>query len=271
LRAIARHFRTNLVGYLALLVALGGTGYAAGSKLLPPNSVGSAQVINHSLSKSDFKPGQLPRGARGATGGTGPPGPSGASGLSGTSAGGAAGGALRGSYPNPQLAYKVVAAENIRSNSITPFELARPQDWQPVTEFRNGWHNAGSAYPTAAYFVDAGSIVHLRGVIAGGTVSDAAAGTAFEVPCPLAPDDTLPHLFAVSANHAFGEVIVVADTFRDDFHFGCFGVHQTPTGWPAFVRVTRGFNFSVSLDGISWRAEFQYPRGYGPCFDPPNC
>lgn len=178
-----------------------------------------------------------------------------------------------GTYPNPELGYFVVDAPNIRSNSITPVKLAPPQDWQPVTDFLNGWHNADNGQPTAAYFVDGGSIVHLRGVIAGGTVSDSATGTAFEVPCPLAPDDTLPHLFAVSANHAFGELTVIADTYQDGFHSGCSGVHVVLSGWPAFVRVTRGSNATVSLDGVSWRAVFQYPRPFGPCvsLDPTHC
>jgi hypothetical protein len=72
--SLARHFRRNLVGYLALLVALSGTGYAASSKLLPRNSVGTEQVIDHSLLKGDFRSGQLPRGRRGAQGLQGPQG-----------------------------------------------------------------------------------------------------------------------------------------------------------------------------------------------------
>jgi hypothetical protein len=63
-----QHLRRNLVAYLALFVALSSTGYAASTKLLPRNSVGSAQVINGSLLKKDFKAGQLPRGPRGLRG-----------------------------------------------------------------------------------------------------------------------------------------------------------------------------------------------------------
>jgi hypothetical protein len=99
------HLRRHSVGYLALLVATAGTSYAAVT--LPPNSVGTRQVINHSLLKVDFKTGQLPAGARGpqgppgaagtqgptgATGAQGPPGaagpqgPAGATGAPGTPA-----------------------------------------------------------------------------------------------------------------------------------------------------------------------------------------
>jgi hypothetical protein len=94
MRQVAFHVRRNLVGYLALFVALSGTSYAATS-LLPRNSVGTKQVINHSLLKVDFKAGQLPRGAagpqgaagsqgaKGDTGAQGPQGPQGAAGAQG--------------------------------------------------------------------------------------------------------------------------------------------------------------------------------------------
>jgi hypothetical protein len=89
-----------LVAILALLIALGGAGYAAVS--LPRESVGTAQlkasavtsakVRNYSLLAKDFRKGQLPRGAvgadgaigaTGATGPTGPPGPAGPVGADG--------------------------------------------------------------------------------------------------------------------------------------------------------------------------------------------
>ena len=84
------HLRRNLVAYVALLVALSGSAYAAGSTLLPANSVGTRQVVNHSLRRVDFKAGTLlrgPRGFRGAQGFTGaqglagPAGPPGATGI----------------------------------------------------------------------------------------------------------------------------------------------------------------------------------------------
>ena len=53
-----------VVACLALLAALAGTSIAAVNALVPPNSVGSAQVIDFSLRKTDFRPGQIPAGAR---------------------------------------------------------------------------------------------------------------------------------------------------------------------------------------------------------------
>jgi len=55
-----------VVACLALAVALGGTSYAAVT--LPRDSVGTAQVINHSLRRVDFKRGDLPRGPAGTIG-----------------------------------------------------------------------------------------------------------------------------------------------------------------------------------------------------------
>jgi hypothetical protein len=66
----------TVLACLALFVALGGTSIAAVAAL-PRNSVGTVQVRNGSLLRADFKPGQIPAGARGPTGPAGPAGPAG--------------------------------------------------------------------------------------------------------------------------------------------------------------------------------------------------
>jgi len=73
----------------ALVIALGGTGYAA-VNALPRNSVTSVQVKNHSLLAVDFRKGQLPRGAEGPAGPPGPPGQNGSTGPAGQPGAGAA-------------------------------------------------------------------------------------------------------------------------------------------------------------------------------------
>jgi hypothetical protein len=101
-----RHIRSNVVGYLALFVALGGSSYAAvnlprnsvKAKQIAPNSVGSSELKYNSVTSAevkklhlnDFAPGELARlsskgergtqGSEGAVGATGPPGPSGVAG-----------------------------------------------------------------------------------------------------------------------------------------------------------------------------------------------
>jgi hypothetical protein len=65
-----------VVACIALIVALGGTGYAAitlprnsvGTKQLRPNAVTSGKVRNGSLTARDFRTSSLPRGPRGAQG-----------------------------------------------------------------------------------------------------------------------------------------------------------------------------------------------------------
>src|SRR3954470_5385534 len=127
------NLRRNLVAYLALFVSLSSTGYAAGTKLLPRNSVGSAQVINSSLLAKDFKQGQLPRGApgargaqgqAGASGSPGSPGPQGAKGATGATGPptGTASGDLEGTYPGP----------TIKNGAVTPSKLAPSEAWHEV-------------------------------------------------------------------------------------------------------------------------------------------
>lgn len=82
-------FRTgsyaNVASTLALVVALGGTSYAAvgiaknsvASRQIVNNSVKSVDVKNGNLKAVDFRAGELPAGATGATGAQGPVGPQG--------------------------------------------------------------------------------------------------------------------------------------------------------------------------------------------------
>jgi hypothetical protein len=80
-----------IVALVALVMALGGTGYAAIK--LPNNSVGNKQikrdavtgnkVKDASLFTNDFAPGQIPKGPRGDTGPQGVPGSQGAEGPKG--------------------------------------------------------------------------------------------------------------------------------------------------------------------------------------------
>jgi hypothetical protein len=122
-----RHLRLNLVAYVALLFALGGTSYAAAAKLLPPNSVGTRQVINHALLKKDFRPGQLPRGARGLPGQTGPPGPAGAAGPTGPA--GRTGPAGDDGPPGPvALIYINSGAHSLPSGQTATQQVFCPQD-----------------------------------------------------------------------------------------------------------------------------------------------
>lgn len=80
-----------VVASIALLVSLGGVGYAAtrlprnsvGAAQLRNNAVSSAKVKNHSLKSADLARGTVRQGARGATGPTGPRGATGPQGATG--------------------------------------------------------------------------------------------------------------------------------------------------------------------------------------------
>jgi hypothetical protein len=95
---IFAYFRRNVVAYLALFVALGGSSYAAvqlspGSvrsralakgavtkSKLAKNSVTSASVVNGSLTAKDFKAGEILNGLKGSNGEDGAEGPGGSDG-----------------------------------------------------------------------------------------------------------------------------------------------------------------------------------------------
>src|SRR5215208_2291226 len=94
--SVVRH---QLLGFIALIVALGGTSYAVvtgsiDSRAIKNNSVRgkdvrnntlrSGDVRNRSLLAKDFRRGQLRAGPRGATGATGPRGARGLRGENGT-------------------------------------------------------------------------------------------------------------------------------------------------------------------------------------------
>jgi hypothetical protein len=85
---LTRGSYANVTATLALVVALGGTGYAAaelaknsvGTKQLQKNAVTSKKVDNGSLLAKDFKAGQLPQGPAGPAGAPGAPGAQGPAG-----------------------------------------------------------------------------------------------------------------------------------------------------------------------------------------------
>jgi hypothetical protein len=53
---IGQHIRSNVVGYMALFVALSGTAYAADGPLAGQNQVGSEDIINEEVKRDDLGP-----------------------------------------------------------------------------------------------------------------------------------------------------------------------------------------------------------------------
>jgi hypothetical protein len=54
MKVVLEHIRRNVVGYIALFVALGGTGYAAAT--LPQGSVGGRQIKNYAINPVKLNP-----------------------------------------------------------------------------------------------------------------------------------------------------------------------------------------------------------------------
>jgi len=102
------------------------------------------------------------------------------------------------------------------------------EPWRAVT-FQNGWGNYGGAYGTAAYYKDNNGIVHIRGLIAGGTIG----GCVFTLPVGYRPAARILRATQTNVN-TIGRVDVGSD--------GC--VYAT-VGDPAWF----------SLDGIDFRTD----------------
>jgi glycerol-3-phosphate acyltransferase PlsY len=111
---------------------------------------------------------------------------------------------------------------------VTGAAAAAQPDWT-APSLLNSWVNLGGAYSVAGYFRDTLGMVHLRGVIAAGSV-----WTAVMFVLPVGYRPSYEAVFPVVSNNALGRLDI--DTSGNVFMSGAGS-----TAW-------------VSLDGISFRA-----------------
>lgn len=98
------------------------------------------------------------------------------------------------------------------------------EDWQLAT-LATGWTNVGSSFATAAYYKDPFGIVHLRGLVNGGS------GTIFTLPTGYRPTG-FRLIFPAVASNAIARIDIALN------------------GAVTFVA---GTATSISLDGITFR------------------
>ena len=144
-----------------------------------------------------------------------------------------------------QFAYN---ANTLNGKQSTDFAPRAVEPWHVIGSanepgFQNGWTNfdPNGFYSTAAFYKDPYGVVHLKGVVKGGTVSHSRSGTIFMLPYGYGSEQDEVH--AVLSNEGLGRVTIERGSSLMDGRTVAY-VHAAPPSNSAWV----------SLDGITFRA-----------------
>jgi hypothetical protein len=157
LSRIAAHFRGNVVGYLALVVALSGTAYAAGKingKQIKPNSIPGNRIRNGSLTGKQVNSSAL------------------------------------GTVPNADQLGGSPASAFVKGPAEAWHEVGSGGANPDFDHCNSGvfWENfAASVDSTAAFFHDQTGIVHLKGVVGCQGIPGGGAMPIFNLPAGYRP------------------------------------------------------------------------------------
>jgi hypothetical protein len=133
LRPLVAHLRGHFVGYLALVVALGGTSYAAAREAAKTDVISACYARKggtlHIKRGTRCPKGQVAiswnkQGPQGAGGAAGTPGAPSTSSSSTSLAGIPAGGDLAGSYPDPTVGAGKVTSSAVMDGTLVPADVA---------------------------------------------------------------------------------------------------------------------------------------------------
>jgi hypothetical protein len=140
-----------------------------------------------------------------------------------------------GAVTTKKIANKAVTSKKLANKAVTSKKIASPGAYQnvggPAVPFKNGWSNypSGNVFPPARFYKDQLGVVHLEGIISGGT----AGTTAFTLPSGYRPPSA--HAWAVAAG--------VGSASPEDVDVFANGD----------VTTVGSVNSAVALDGISFR------------------
>ena len=164
---------SNVMSTIAVFMVLGG-GAAVAANQLPKNSVGSPQIKKNAVKTGDIarnavRVGKIDKEAV------------------------KAGKLAKNAVPTNRLRDNAVTGDKVNESTLSTVPSAQtsnsivpPEGWHEVgapgeVGFQNGWANVPGPFETAAFYKDHEGVVHLKGVVTGGT------GLIFQLPSGYRP------------------------------------------------------------------------------------